>query len=88
MDMLVEVDQEKYAPFIVHETSTKVLYVFMFKVLYGMLQSYLLHYKNVGKIMNKLNSKFIHLTLMLPIKWLKDDITQSLRILMILSQVM
>jgi hypothetical protein len=45
--MLVEVDQEKYAPFIVNESTTKVLYVVMLKALYGMLQSSLLYYKKI-----------------------------------------
>jgi hypothetical protein len=47
--MLVEVDQEKHVPFIINESSTKVLYVVMLKALYGMLQSSLLYYKTFCK---------------------------------------
>jgi hypothetical protein len=45
VDILLEIAQEIYEPFMVYEGKAKVLYVQMLKALYGMLQSSLLYYK-------------------------------------------
>jgi hypothetical protein len=44
VDMLLELNYEKYSPFVVNEGWNKVLYVVMLKALYGMLQSALWFY--------------------------------------------
>ena len=49
VDMLVELDSQKYEPYVTDERGNKVLYVNMLKALYGMLQSALLYYKKFRK---------------------------------------
>ena len=49
VDMLVEMDEQTYAAFVVFDGKTKVLYVQVLKALYGMLQSSLLFYKKLKK---------------------------------------
>ena len=45
VDILLEMDYEKYGPYVTYEGKSKILYVVMSKALYGMLQSSLLYYK-------------------------------------------
>ena len=49
VDMLVQLDPEKYGPNVVYEKGKKVLYLELFKAIYGMLQSALLSYINPRK---------------------------------------
>jgi len=50
VDMLLEIDKERYAPYIIEEKGKqKTLYVIMLKALYGMLQSALWFYKRFRK---------------------------------------
>ena len=60
VDLLLEIDRKRYAPFVVHDNKgKKILYVVMDKALYGMIQSSLLYYnkfvKDITKIGFKLN---------------------------------
>jgi hypothetical protein len=43
LEMLIELDGQKYEPFITNENGNKILYVTLLKALYGMLQSALLY---------------------------------------------
>ena len=45
VDILLELDFEKYGAFVVYENGQKVLYLVMRKALYGMIESSLLCYK-------------------------------------------
>ena len=49
VDMLVELDPDKYGSFVISENNRKVIYVVVLKALYGMLQSALLYYKKFRK---------------------------------------
>jgi hypothetical protein len=49
LEMLIELDGQKYEPFVTNESGNKILYVTMLKALYGMLQSALLYYKKYRK---------------------------------------
>ena len=49
VNMLVQTDPEKYGPNVVYEKGKKVLYLDLFKAIYGMLQSALLSYINPRK---------------------------------------
>lgn len=49
VDILVEMDHEKYNDYVVYESRRKVLYVMMNKALYGMMQSSLLYYQKFRK---------------------------------------
>jgi len=54
VDILLEMDYEKYGEFVTIEGKTKVLYVIMSKALYGMLESALLYYKKFRKDMESI----------------------------------
>ena len=49
VDILTEMDYDKFDPFVTYEKGHKVLYVVMSKALYGMLDSSLLYYKKFRK---------------------------------------
>ena len=48
-DMLVEMDPEMYAPYLVNENGVSLLYVEILKALYGMIKSPLLFYRKLRK---------------------------------------
>jgi hypothetical protein len=54
VEMLLEVNYEKYSPFVLNEGRNKVLYFVMLKALYGMLQSALWFYTKFLKSLNRL----------------------------------
>ena len=62
VDMLVDIDEQKYKSFVNINENGKILYVVMKKALYGMLQSALLYYKNSEKISSKLDLRSIRMT--------------------------
>lgn len=49
MDILLELNYEKYAKFVAYEGRSRIIYVVMSKALYGMLQSSLLYYQKLQK---------------------------------------
>ena len=49
VNMLTELSPETFENYVVYEGNSKVLYVWMIKALYGMLQSSLLNYKKFWK---------------------------------------
>ena len=49
VDILVNMDQAKYAPFVIYKGKQKVLYVHILRTLYGLLQASLLYYKKFRK---------------------------------------
>ncbi len=49
VDMLVQLDPERYEEFVTYKKGHKILYVVMLKALYGMLQSPLLYYVKFRK---------------------------------------
>ena len=49
VDLLLELDPATYAPFVVYEGKSKVLYVKMVKALYGLIIASLLYYKKFRK---------------------------------------
>jgi hypothetical protein len=57
VDMLLNLDEEKYLPFVLHEGNNKILFVVMQKALYGMLQSALLYYKKFKKDIEQIGLK-------------------------------
>ena len=58
VDMLIEIDPEKYASAVVLENKKKVLYVQVLKAIYGMLEAALLWYKKFRKDLEKIGFKF------------------------------
>jgi hypothetical protein len=48
VDMILALDPETYAPYVVQEGNTKSLYVQVLKAIYGMLQSSLIFYKKLN----------------------------------------
>ena len=58
VDMLVELDYEKYAHLVVYENGKKVLYVIVEKALYGMLQAALLWYEKFRSDLEGIGFKF------------------------------
>jgi hypothetical protein len=57
VDMLLNLDEEKYQPFVLHKGNNKILFVVMQKALYGMLQSALLYYKKFKKDIEQIGFK-------------------------------
>jgi len=58
VDLLLEIDKKKYAPFVVHDhKGNKILYTSMNMALYGMIQSSLLYYNKFVKDITKLGFK-------------------------------
>ena len=57
VDMLLNLDEEKYEPFVLHEGNSKSIYVVMQKALYGMLQFALLYYKKFKKDIEQIGFK-------------------------------
>ena len=58
VDLLLEIDMKKYAPFVVHDNKgNRILYVTMNMALYGMIQSSLLDYNKFVKDITKLGFK-------------------------------
>jgi hypothetical protein len=58
VDLLLEIDKKKYAPFVVHDNKgSKILYVTMNMALYGMIQSSLLYYNKFVKDITKIGFK-------------------------------
>ena len=49
VDLLLSIDHERYAPFVVYEKGKKVLYVEILRAIYGMLNSAILFYKKWRK---------------------------------------
>jgi len=49
VDILLQMDYEKYADFVTEQNGRKILYVVMSKALYGMLESALLYYRKFRK---------------------------------------
>lgn len=49
VDILVEMNPEKYSKYVTSENGRRVIYVMMLKALYGMLESSLLYYKKFTK---------------------------------------
>ena len=49
VNILVEMDYDKYADYVTHEKGQEVLYVVMNKALYSMIQLSLLYYKKLSK---------------------------------------
>ena len=47
VDILVEMNPEKYSPHVTKENGRSVIYVMMLKALYGMLESSLLYYRKL-----------------------------------------
>jgi hypothetical protein len=57
VDMLLNLDEEKYQPFVLHKGNNQVLFVEMQKALDGMLQSALLYYKKFKKDIEQIGFK-------------------------------
>ena len=49
VDMLLEIDPDQYAPYVMYENGQKVLYVHIIRAIYGMLLSAILFYKKFRK---------------------------------------
>ena len=47
-ELLVEIDPQTYAPYIIQEQGRKIIYVRVLKAIYGMLQSALLFYNKLS----------------------------------------
>ena len=45
VDILLEVDHNLYAPYVVYDHGEKLVYTIMLKALYGMILSSMLYYK-------------------------------------------
>ena len=58
VDMLVQLDPETYAPFVVYENGIKVLYVEVLRGLYGMLIAALLWYAKFRKDLEQIGFEF------------------------------
>ena len=58
VDMLVQIDPEKYGPFVVYEKNRKVLYVQVLRAIYGMLQSSLLWYQKLRQDLEQVDFVF------------------------------
>ena len=58
VDMLVQIDPEKYGPFVVYEKNRKVLYVQVLRAIYGMLQSSLLWYQKLRRDLEQVDFVF------------------------------
>ena len=58
VDMLVELNQALYGPYVVMEKGRKVLYVIVLRAIYGMLEAALLWYKKFRKELEGVGFKF------------------------------
>jgi hypothetical protein len=62
VDMLVDINPERYGPAVVLENRKKVLYVEVLKAINGMIEAALLWYKKFRKDLEDIGSIFIHTT--------------------------
>ena len=58
VDMLIELNQALYGPYVVMEKGRKVLYVIVLRAIYGMLEAALLWYKKFKKELEEVGFKF------------------------------
>jgi hypothetical protein len=58
VDLLVEIDVGKYAPYVVFENGVKTIYVGLIRALYRMLVAVLLWYQQFKKDLEKVGYKF------------------------------
>ena len=57
VDMLLEIDPDQYAPYVMFENGQKVLYVHIIRAIYGMLLSAILFYKKFRKSIEAIGFK-------------------------------
>ena len=57
VDILLEIDHDLCAPYVVYDRGEKLVYMIMLKALYGMSLSSMLYYKNFRKDLESIGYK-------------------------------
>ena len=57
VDILLEIDHDLCAPYVVYDRGKKLVYMIMLKALYGMSLSSMLYYKNFRKDLESIGYK-------------------------------
>ena len=66
VDLLIEIDPNKFKSYVVYENGKKVIYVHVLQAIYGMIESSLLWYNKFRKTLEKKGFEFNPYDLVLP----------------------